>query len=395
MALLSILGFVLFVLITYALCPFLIWRSFLNISKNVILSRDLDFPVRSKLLWHLAKELLVLPLLTWAWWLDELFCPRFRRTALRNPVFIMSQPRSGTTLMLRTLSVDEDSFFSLKHLEWRYPFLVFWKAIDGLGLRRHIESCSYWPDTELGRLASQIHFHQLGSVEEHGIFFEERMYHHYFSFRRFPLPDVLRRVTDINGLTDGERKKLIRTFTKVVQKVACYRGNGRIWLTKENESVDLYRLLHRAFPAARFLVITREPSAFVSSYITMSNTCTTAKHGIDANTIPGWFEANLAFRREQCEKQAAFCRELDADGAITYVGFAQFTTDMSGSIKRIYHDLGIAMSAGYAAYLRGLQRQQDHRVPGYTNPLCDTAGFETFSAFVRRVSSPAAAFKTG
>jgi omega-hydroxy-beta-dihydromenaquinone-9 sulfotransferase len=382
-------------LTTCVLSPFLLWRSFFNIAKNIVCAGGIDMMMRLKLLWHLAKELLQLPLLTWIWWLDEILYSHYRTTVPRDPIFIMSQPRCGTTLLLRTLSVDEQSFFSLKHLEWRYPFIVFWKVIDLLGLRKRIESRSYWPDTELGRLASRIHFHELGSVEEHGIFFEERMYHHYFSFRRFPLPDVMQRVTDINGLTEGERRKLVRTFTKVVRKVACYRGGSRIWLTKENESVDLYRLLHRAFPAARFLVITREPSAFVSSYITMSNTCTTAKHGLDPNTVPGWFDANLGFRRQQCEKQAAFCRELEQDGAVSYVSFLQFTTCMSRSVTQIYDELGIAMSVDYAAYLRGLQRQQDHRVRGYTNPRCDTAGFEGFSAFVRRVGATAQALKTG
>jgi hypothetical protein len=298
-------------------------------------------------------------------------------------------------LLLRTLSVDERTFFSLKHLEWRLPSVVLWRCIDALGLRARLERIDYWPDTELGRLASRIHFHQLGSVEEHGIFFEERMYHHYFTFRRFPFPAVLRRVTDIEGLSARERRKLVETFRKVVAKAMHHRGGGRIWLTKENESVELYRLLRHAFEQPRFLVIAREPAGFVRSYVTMSNTCTTAKHGVDPNVVPGWHEANMAFRRNQCALQAALCRELEAEGAVAYVGFTEFTADLCGTVERIYAELGIPLGDAYRARLRQMQRDQDERDPGYANPHCDTTGFEAFADFVRRVQRARPALRTG
>jgi hypothetical protein len=328
---------------------------------------------------------LYLPFLTALWWIDELVWSGFRETDVSNAIFIMSQPRSGTTFLLRTLAADDRFFFSLKHLEWRLPFIGFWKIIDALGQRGRFERINYWPNTELGRLASKLHFHELGSVEEHGIFFEERMYHHYFTFRRFPLPNVLERVSCIDTLTPSEKRKLVGTFSKVVQKVAYYRGSGRIWLTKENESVELYRLLREVFPRARFLVITREPNAFLGSYITMSHTCTVAKHDIDPTAISGWHAANLEFRRRQCEKQIAFCRELEVLGAVTYVSFDEFTADIFGTVCRIYEQLGMTMSREYSNYLSEIQRKQVARESGYRNAPCDTVGFEEFSKFIERV----------
>src|SRR5208282_4775004 len=217
----------------YVLSPFVLWRSFFLILKRILVTRDLGTRSKLKLLLHLTKELLYLPLLTLLWFIDELWFHAFRTTEVKSPIFIMSQPRSGTTFLLRTLSLDSQTFFSLKHLEWRLPFIVLWKALDRLGLRERVEKINYWRNTEPGRLASKLHFHELGSFEEHGIFFEERMYHHYFTFRRFPLPEILARVTDIENLSNGEKRKLVRTFKKVVQKASYYRGAGRIWLTKE------------------------------------------------------------------------------------------------------------------------------------------------------------------
>lgn len=374
-------------LVLLAFSPFILWRSFFAVMRAVTFSMALSFKQKLRLAWHLIKELVYAPALTLLWIIDDLIFSAYRFAQLNNPVFIVSQPRSGTTFLLRTLSQDSDTFFSLKHLEWRFPFIALWKLIDFFGLRYFVESIDYWPDTELGRLASKIHHHKLGSVEEHGIFFEERMYHHYFTFRRFPLPEVLRRVTDIKDLTKRERKKLVRTFKKVVQKVAYYRGAGRIWLTKENESVDLYRILRDEFPSAHFLTILREPKDFVSSYITMSQTCTMAKHGIDPQGIEDWREVNMQFRLDECEKLIAFSRELEKGRAITYTTFLQFTTEIKKTVERIYTDIGASLSGKYTQILTEMQTKQDGRESGYINPPCRVDGFEMFERFVRSAES--------
>lgn len=368
-----------------ACSPFLIWRSYFAVVKAVVTSPHLDARSRFSMFRHLVAELLVQPLFTLLWIGDEVLWHGYRKARVAPPVFVMSQPRSGTTFLLRTLASDEQSFFVLKHLDWRAPFIGFWKLIDALGLRERLERIDYWPDTEIGRLASRMHFHNLGSVEGHGVFFEERMYHHYFTFRRFPLPEVLKQVDGVDALTEGERRKLVRALRQAVQKAAYYRGAGRFWLTKENENVDLFRLVYEAFPDARFLTIVREPQAFVSSYIRMSDSCTTPKHGQDPNTIPGWYSANMAFRRNQCDKHMQFCRELEARGAITYVTFDQFTSDVGKAAADIYERLQIPMGDAFAAHLQELQKKQNARDRGYLNPQADDRDFDAYADFVVRV----------
>ena len=375
------------VALLYVFCPFLLWRSYFSVVRAVILSKDLDARGRMSMLVHLGKELLYAPLLTLFWLLDELLWHGYRKAQVQAPVFVMSQPRSGTTFLLRTLACDEESFFVLKHLDWRIPFISFWKLIDAFGWRERLEQIDYWPGTEIGRLASKMHSHNLGSVEGHGVFFEERMYHHYFTFRRFPLPEVLQRVDGVEMLTPGEKKKLVSALRTAVRKAAYYRGKGRFWLTKENENVDIFRLVREAFPDSRFLVIMRPPSAFVSSYIRMSDSCTTPKHGTDPKTIPGWYEANMEFRRGQCDKHMAFCRELEAQDAVTYVTFERFTGDVSSAAADIYKSLGISMSTGFAEHLRHIQQKQNHRDRGYVNPDANDAGFEAYAQFVERVAA--------
>ena len=119
----------------------------------------------------------------------------------------------------------------------------------------------------------------------------------------------------------------------------------------------------------------------------MSNTCTVAKHGVDPNAIHGWYSANLDFRRDQCAKLIDSCRELEKQNAITYIGFKQFTSDMSSTVRHVYRRLGMSMSSEYSEYLRKMQIKQETRVAGYTNDHCDTSGFEEFSDFVKSVNN--------
>jgi hypothetical protein len=382
-AFLSVLSFI---AATYVFSPFLLWKSFFVVARCVVFSPEISGAQRWSLVRHLAKEMLAAPFFTILWSIDNLLYPQYRRVALRRPIFIMSQPRSGTTFLLRTLSLDEDNFFSLKHLEWRFPFIAVWRLIDRLGLRHRIEGIDYWPNTELGRFASKIHNHQLGSVEEHGIFFEERMYHHYFTFRRFPFPEVLERVRNITALSEREKRKLVRTFRQVVQKVALYRGEGRTWLTKENESVDLYRLLKSEFSDAHFIIIVREPTDFISSYVTMSHTCTIAKHGVDPHKISGWKAANMSFRIAECEKLISYSTDLAKTARVTFITFRDFTTHIKKTVERIYADLRTPLSHAFASRLMEMQVQQDQRDAGYVNAPHLVEGLENFDRFVKAVA---------
>ena len=369
-------------LVSILVLPFPHWSSFLVVLKEVLRTREATFLQKLSMLSYLIGDVLILPVFALFWLIDEIFFARYRNVSIREPVFIMSQPRSGTTFLLRTLSQDCDTFLSVKHLEWRYPFICLWKLVGLLGLRPWFENRSYWPNTELGRKCQKIHYHVLGVYEEFGIFLEERFYHHYFTFRRFPFPKVLAQVTDYNSLSPGARQAMIDTFVKVIKKVYYFRGHGEIFLAKENEAVDFYRVLADAFPDARFVFIVREPTKVLNSYHTMSLTCTEVKHGVNPEGITGWYDANIAFRRDQCRKFVTFYFDIRANRKTVLISFQHFTTEVLRTTQRIYRELGLPIRPEYLAILEGLQKEQKTRDPGYKNTSCGTTGFEFFAGLV-------------
>ncbi|MCH9271754.1 sulfotransferase [Pantoea ananatis] len=376
------------VALIYIFSPFPLWRSYFTCVKESLKNKEISSKEKRALTGYLIKSFFYLPLSGLLYRLDDIFVRSYRKQEVTGPLFIISQPRSGTTFLLRTLAEDEDNFFTLKHLDWRVPSILAWRIFDFLGIRQRLESIDYWPDTEQGQLASKMHAHTLGSIEGHGVFLEENMFHHYFTYRRFPFAKVLRRVECVGALSTFAKKKLVQGLAGVVRRGAYHRGKGRMWLTKENENADFYRELYSAFPNAHFLCIGREPSGFVNSYVTASDASIRAKHGIDPHKLESYSADNLNFRIRQCQQQMTFCQELEEKNAITYVDYAELLKDIPGTLERVYQDIGLPLSDGFRNRLNELQVLQAKRKRGYNNATETVIGFESYSAFLERYRAP-------
>lgn len=362
--------------------PFPNWTSFRIALAAAISAQGVTIRQRASMLAFLVRELLFLPIWAAFWLLDEVIYPQYHNQKIKEPIFIVSQPRSGTTFLLRTLSEDKNSFLSVKHFEWRYPYISFWRIVEFIRLRNWFEARSYWPNTELGRKCEKIHNHVLGNYEEFGIFLEERFYHHYFVFRRFPFDAVLERVSQFDNLSENSRNQMVTTFLRVVQKVYFHRGKGEIFLAKENENVEFCREVLSRLEAARVLMICRDPQPMLDSYLTMSVTCTEVKHGMDPTNRPRWHDINTDFRREQCRKFINFWNDIRHERTSILVAFDDFTTAVLETTRRIYRQYELPISPDFLAYLEATQADQDKREKGYTNMECEEEGFEFYRNFV-------------
>jgi hypothetical protein len=180
---------------------------------------------------------------------------------------------------------------------------------------------------------------------------------------------------------------MVDVFKRVVQKVMYHRGRDSLWLTKENESVELYEMMGRAFPGSRFIFIVRDPAECVDSYINLSKTSTMTKTGIDPTAVARWHEENVAFRRDECTHMVSFWDRISATSPSVAVSYRQLTADIPGTVSYIYQRLGLAMSVEYATHLRELEGKQKVRESGYRNEPYQTGGFERYARFVAEVEA--------
>jgi hypothetical protein len=285
------------------------------------------------------------------------------------------------------LADDKDVFFAVTYLEWRWPYICIWYLLDCLRLRDWINGWNYWSNKDTaGLLASQMHPHLYGNHEEHGIFLEEKFYHHYFVFRRFPFTSLLDKLTHFNTLNSKNQERLLKVFMRVIRKVAYYRGKDRIWVTKENEDVSFYRALFKSFPYAKLLFLVRDHKDMLSSYVALSRESTLTKTGIDKSLSIEWHKANVKFRRRECTEFVAFYNTICNETRDTVLlNCSDLTSNVFESMLQLYQDLQIDMSEERTRWLLDLTNTQMTRTRDYVVSNLsdkDIVGFDEFADLV-------------
>ncbi len=364
------------------------WGSYWCVFRATCMEKQLPKRIKMQLLAYLLRDLALSPLRCTLWLLDEIiFSQQLNCISLKSPVFIVSQPRSGSTFLHRLLADDKDVFFAVTYLEWRWPYICVWYLLDRLELRDWINNWSYWSNKNTASfLASQMHPHLYGDHEEYGVFLEEKFYHHYFVFRRFPFIPILDKVVHFDTLNSKDQERLLGVFERVIRKVAYYRSENRIWLTKENESVPFYCALLKIFPRATLVFLVRDYKDMLSSYITLSRESTLAKTGVDKSSSTIWHRANLEFRRRECAEFVIFYDKLREHGRAVLLNYNDLTSNVFESVLRLYQYLQIDMSEDRALCLLNLTVTQRTRTRNYAVSNLsskDVTGFDEFADLVR------------
>ncbi len=367
--------------------PFPYWRTYLILWKYVLFDRvtHIHFGQKMRQAWFLMKYALLTPLWTALWWLDEWLFPAYKHCTVR-PVFILGQPRSGTTLLHRTLAADETTFVAARHIEWRFPYIVLQKLIKAFGLSERLKSMDYWPCTEAGKQASLMHLNALYDWEEDGIFFEECFLHHFFIFLRFPYPKLLPYLDDFPGLPARVQGQMIDIHHKVLQKILYLNGGaGLRYLSKEVTSHNKFVRLMRLYPDAKFVVILRNSTDFMGSLSALVRKSTHAKTGIDPVLIPEWEAAFIQRMKKDSLLLVDLCNNIIDPKNLIKLSFKGFTKDIEKTVRYLYDEFGIALTESHVKYLKVLQDKQHHRNSGYTYDIHAFEGFENFDKFVRNI----------
>ncbi len=376
-----LLTFLLLYLAGFVFAPFPHWPTY-RVLWRAVLGGSLPLATRRRQAWFLLTVGFWAPFRTFLWYLDELLYPDYRDREVR-PVFIIGQPRCGTTLLHRTMAADSQNFFAIRCAEWRYPFIALQKLLRAIGLDGWLGRRSYWPATEDGRRAAKMHANLLSDWEEDGIFFEEIFLHHFFIFLRFPDPTLLPYLDGFPELPPRTRERILETHRRVIQKVQYLRGpEPRIYLSKEVTSHNKIPFLLHLYPQCRFIVITRKADDFMSSLQALMQTSTLVKTGVDPLRVAGWREAFVTRMRMNSRLLADLCCCIIPAQSQLRVSSVHFVNDIAGTIRSLYAQLRVELPEAAAVALEQTHRAANHRDRGYSYENIQTEGFAEYDAFV-------------
>lgn len=213
-------------------------------------------------------------LLGWIGFLaDEIFFPGYRKQAIEKPLFIVSNFRSGSTFVQRTLARDSANFtcvtmggmYLMPSITQRRVFQLLARVDALLGgpcekTIRHLDVLS------LGRL--RIHHFGLFDPEEdeHLLFYAWSTFLTVFAF---PYLDEMPPYQYFDrAIPRAERHRLMRFYRIQLQR-HLYATGGRHYMAKNPLFSAKIESLLETFPDARILYLVRDPQEMLPSTISM------------------------------------------------------------------------------------------------------------------------------
>ena len=309
----------------------------------------------------------LLELVTWLGFsLDEIFFRGYRETEIREPVYIIGNPRSGTTFLQRLLARDDETFISMRTWEMLFaPSVTIRKAIWTLSAL----------DSRLGSPVAKL----LGMLEEgwqeenvvHRIALrapeeDEYLLIHIFSTLKIwlyvAMLDEAEPYTYFDSQMPEENKQRMMAFyIRCLQRhlyahgVSDERQTGeKHYLAKNPHFSPMVDTLYRYFPDVKIIYLARNPLDMIPSYISLKED----EWQLLGNPVEAYAsrEYVLDMAHHWYSYPLQRLEEAPGDSAIV-VNFNDLVTDAAGVVREIYERFGWELSPAYERVLRRATRR--------------------------------------
>ncbi len=209
--------------------------------------------------------------------LDDLIYPGYREIALPKPVFIIGNPRSGTTFLQRLLARDKVNFHCMRTWEiFAAPSVMMRKVVRfavrlgravGVPISKRIRKFEgLWKETD------DIHRLKLRSPEE-----DEYLFIHNFSTMKIWSFAAMEEESDPYIYFDQkmeaeDKQRIMDYYQSCIQRHYYYHGGRKKYYLSKNPNFSpaIQTLLER-FPEGKFIYLVRNPLEAVPSHISLKD----------------------------------------------------------------------------------------------------------------------------
>ena len=311
-------------------------------------------PKRIAVLLLLWPAFLIGQAVTWSCFLlDEIFFRGYRKVDVREPVFIVGVPRSGTTFLHRLLARDEGCT-SMAGWEILYaPSIVqrkFWRAVGALDRRLGGPLRRGFERLERRLFADFDKFHKLSLFEpeeDDGILLN--VFASIFVGFAFPFPEELRPFAQFDTEVPAARRARIMGFyRRMVQKHLYVHGPDKRFLSKNPAFSPKVETLREVFPDAKVICTVRSPAEMLPSFINLMSAIW-GVFGDPPEPYP-YKEFHLEMAGHWYRYPVARLDTWPASSQSVVV-YDSLVADPEATVKGLYARFGFALSETYAATL--------------------------------------------
>ncbi|MCY4426692.1 MAG: sulfotransferase [Halieaceae bacterium] len=285
--------------------------------------------------------------------LDYLLFPKLWTQKVEQPVFIVGHGRSGTTLMHRLMSADQDKFSYFLYWEMFFPSLLQKKLIRGLGwidkhwfggpVKRRLQA---WDERTYGAFR-HMHDMSLWNAEEDCFAMTAS-----FVTQQWSTELPLMHVIDLFHVDDmpRKRKRWLHHYKELVKRQLLLNGGKRIHLAKNPLMSGWVDALIETFPDARVVVMMRDPAECLPSLLKLMESSWQGK---------GWqkqdYARSLEVLTEVCldnyhYPRAALRRNQHTPSMV--VDYRQLTSNPRQTVEQLYAHFGMSCSEEFQQWLQ-------------------------------------------
>jgi hypothetical protein len=326
--------------------------------------------------------------------LDKVFFPKYRNTQIKNPVFIVGNARSGTTLFQRLLSEDEDNFIYFKGWEVLFPALIQKKILSAFTavLQMVLPNLEErYVNFEEGRIKEVNKMRPVGLTKQ-----EEDEFLMIISFASpaitvlFPYLDELNYMTAFDERVPAEkRQKVMRFYRECVLRQLYYHGSTRTLVSKNPSFTMKMRSLGEEFPDAKFVYMMRNPFETIPSLLDLMRVLW-EKLGMDMKSKH--IEKALNVLADDLVHDYKFAMEVLAEwpeDRYAIVEYNELIADVKTTVEKVYDKLNLSISPAFEQKLNAeLNRQkQYHSSHAYSLQefgLSESKVYEELSDIIQR-----------
>jgi omega-hydroxy-beta-dihydromenaquinone-9 sulfotransferase len=297
--------------------------------------------------------------------LDFIFFPKHRKQPIDRPIFIIGNPRSGTTFLHRFL-LGAGDMAALELWEMLFPAITARKLLGGIVPRLDkLNPAQYHP--------SDVHDTSLRGIETDDVAWFFRTMDGPFAWAYFTAwrdtwgSAFSRRNFGIDGVSAKEENKFFKYYEAVWRRNLAAKGAKRILVKSSMLTFRLDALLRR-YPDARLVYIVRDPVEVIPSG--MSLLASVLENGFDAFNRTSKEEQDkwLENLYQASGDMLRVFRKAELDGRIPaknvcVVRYEDLLQNLEPTMARIIDFIEVTPSAAFEEELR----QQAEKQRGYTS----------------------------
>jgi len=306
--------------------------------------------------------------------LDYLFFPRFSSQKVEEPVFIIGNFRSGSTLLQRLLAKDDANFTAMKTWEiYLAPSLIQRKILKFIAwVDRHLFG-SFLIRFIQNKNAAWLHTIQMHRVglwqvdEDEGI-----LLHNWtstFLMFIFPFLEVMPPYLNFDQeMPEDEKKMTMQFYYRLVQRHVYFHG-GKRYLAKNPAFSAKILALRDYFPNAKFIYLVRNPVDMLASKT--SYFAYTWRFFNDPLEPYPFRDMLLELTRRWYINALQVLEEKIPASEYIILKYENLVDELDFSIRRLYSQFGIPINAEFEVTLAAAVEEAKHFVSKHKYSLIE------------------------